>query len=270
MAVKKGRWITAMGKHIFIEDGQTLKQALEAQGQSGQSAQSGGVPQERAVKKETTVSYRDARNLYLGLGTREENAQQFFNGMYSNSEFAEGSLGKAFDDALTQDEKTAIKDYTEEEGSLNYKAINGYARGKRAKAPPEVQKRIDALDSAISKFELNEPINTFRNVKSSWFKAVFGDINPKDAEGMTITDPAFVSTSVAPRRDSSFGPLSIRITVPAGKGLGAYVANYSDLDYEQEFLLARNTTFRVAKVEMDGKKVARLDLELVKYGEDDR
>ena len=104
------------------------------------------------------------------------------------------------------------------------------------------------MDTAISKFELDEPIQVYRLVSNYGVEDFLNEIKKAYNNGTTFTDPAYASTSVV---DGSITGIEegfkFEITVPAGKGYGAWIAPYSPERYteQNEFLLARGTKFKV-------------------------
>lgn len=68
--------------------------------------------------------------------------------------------------------------------------------------------------------------------------------------GTEYTDPAFMSTSPFRGSTAVNKKCVMEISVPAGKGRGAYVNSLSGFqDEEYEFLLAQNSRFVVQSVE---------------------
>lgn len=53
MADKKGRWVTVMGRRIFIEDGKTLQESMEGSGASKTTNAEGGAGASAGAQKNT-------------------------------------------------------------------------------------------------------------------------------------------------------------------------------------------------------------------------
>ena len=178
---------------------------------------------------------------------------------------ADGTMFVDWEDDLDEDEKEAISQYT----TYNYRAINGYLRGKEGMSQWDVYKAqevVPVLEQAINRFELKDDIVVHRKMSADCIKMF--------KVGEVWQDDAFVSTtpikgSYEPHADDNeepedFGVIDMVIHVKAGKGVGAWVAPISELSEENEFLLNRGTKFRVKRISsnMDGKG-HRIELEVV-------
>lgn len=171
----------------------------------------------------------------------------------------EGELVR-WKNSLTEDELEGVQNYT---GS-GYTDMNRLLR--KGQTPvlartSTVEKRIADTESAIAKFELKEDIKTFRECSASMFGGLKTpeEINAK-FKGGTLTDKGFCSTSTKTNWDWG-GGIRLEITCKAGKGKGAYVGGdgVSKVKSESEFLLQRNTTFRVGGARWDnGQCVVQL------------
>gem|GEM_PF-6835288 len=114
-------------------------------------------------------------------------------------------------------------------------------------------KHNEQLDDVIQKYELQDNIRCYRAVKI--------DALPKfdkleDLIGKTYTDKSYMSTT--PTLDSRFITSDMeyifQITVPHGKGNGAYLENFTHVKNEHEFLLPRNCKFSIKGVRKEGKR----------------
>ena len=96
--------------------------------------------------------------------------------------------------------------------------------------------------------------------------AIFGgdktvaEINALAKAGARLTDKGFMSTSASEGAQFS-GRYRFVITIPAGTGRGAYVAPVSHYGSENEFLLQRNSTFKIVKA-VDAGRVIDVHLRL--------
>lgn len=161
----------------------------------------------------------------------------------------------------------------DEAHALRYFRGEGYRKVTpalyRGKASPDVQKRIDSLDSAMNRSHIQSDVVTHRGVtdirKLVGAKAAGGDLT-----GAQFTDKAFLSTSADQKIAKHFAvkgrltgdtrPTVFRYTVPKG----TKAITLSGSKHESELLLSRGLTFRVAKdhgVKDDG--IRYLDLEVV-------
>ena len=146
---------------------------------------------------------------------------------------------------LSNDEKMAIKDYTTQKIGMK---INNNIRDQKTLTEHE-KDIIKNLDKIISNYELKCDITIYRGIDNAKF---IQDLKQKKINE-TFGEKAFSSTSIL--HNSSYVRQNIKgvninyeliIKVPKGKGRGAYINTYSTKkDNEYEFLLARNTDFKV-------------------------
>lgn len=142
---------------------------------------------------------------------------------------------------LTGKEKDALSWYT---GSA-YASFNEALR----KGEPIHPNRLKSMDDAMAKSVLTEPITLSRGSSADLlgFKSTPSVAELKNLIGGEFVDKAFVSTSAKSGGGFS-GDIGYRITVPPGKGRGQYIKSISHFKSETEFLLNRNTKFRVTSV----------------------
>ena len=163
---------------------------------------------------------------------------------------------KKFDDSLESLEFSAIGAYTY--SRWTYK-LNNWLRGlsgKDVNLPKDsyetdvVKKITKHLDSAIDKYELRKPMVVYRSMRISALEHILSK-----GDG-TFTDNGYASTS-AMRNCFSLGDepaVTLVIKVPAGKGHGAWLKPHSKIPTENEFLLARGTTFKINTMNIDYDK----------------
>lgn len=152
-------------------------------------------------------------------------------------------------DVLTDKERSALAWYT---GS-SYGPFNESLRNDKPNHP----NRMKSMDEAIAKGVLNEPITVYRGSTADLlgFKSTPSMAELKSLVGGEFIDKAFVSSSAVKGQGSfTHKPIQYKITVPAGKGRGQYIRKLSQISPENEFLMKRNTKFRVTKVEESGGK----------------
>ena len=110
-----------------------------------------------------------------------------------------------------------------------------------------IRDMIGDIDSAISKFELKDPIRVYRTCERDVLDALRAE------PGAIFRDNAFVSTSALSKKVAS-GNVVMEINVPPGKGHGAWINPLSGaMDEEYEFLLPRGSEFRILGVEQRGE-----------------
>ena len=196
-------------------------------------------------------------------------------------------LNDPWSSALPQDERDAVHDYTKDRGARSFKAINtslrtgkwqvpshmGPAKAMTSQQKSDAKKQIGALDRAISKSTLPEPLVVHRG---SGPELVGGLTDPdaimKRYGNRVVKDKGFVSTSAVKgsEMDKTVGvpeeekarAVHYRITVPAGKGRGAYIAPISQFHAEEEFLLKRNAGYIVRGASKNERGVTVVDLQM--------
>ena len=208
-------------------------------------------------------------------GTREgvKKANKFF-----GTDSKRGAFNKWRGD-LTPDEYTAVRGYT----GLDWRQMGAYYSINLAlrmmKDGEDVdtglnnihtmgdtdrnllRKRIHSLDSAMAKAELQKPIVVHRGSDGSIFghrgsdgSMIDGLTDPaeimKRFGGRVVRDKGFTSTSAV--KGGQFArDIHFIITVPPGKGRGAFIAPISQKENENEFLLNRGSSFLVKKAYRD-------------------
>ncbi len=161
--------------------------------------------------------------------------------------------------SLEQEQKIAIGDYCADA----YYDINNYWRkwGDWEQINKDrVIRQTILLDKAIEDYDLKEPIKTYRAIKPEAFEQYWEDI--QSVVGTVYTDPAFMSTSPFMGSSAVNKDCIMELFIPAGKGRGAYINNLSGFqDEEYEFLLARDSRFRViAAEETQDKLTLRMEM----------
>ena len=152
----------------------------------------------------------------------------------------------------------AIHNYTGE----RYKWINEYLAKGETNLPSwyskkDIESDTRQIDYAISNFELKKPLTVYRSADTSMLgnsKMSYEQI--KALEGKTIPDKAYTSASTVrelPGEQTVGGDVSYVISVPSGKGVGAYIPHYSENPQEREFLIKRNSNYVVSKVTKDSQ-----------------
>ncbi len=99
------------------------------------------------------------------------------------------------------------------------------------------------LDSALSKFDLDKDIITYRGVTADALESSLGfapsaDYINKNLVGTVIKDRGFGSTSIDKMVTQDFDTDYVfKINVPKGKGRGAYIERMTQIPEQREFLL---------------------------------
>lgn len=156
--------------------------------------------------------------------------------------------------SLSQEQRKDIGDYCAD----GYADINNYWRkhGDWQNINAEkVLSQTNSIDSAIASYNLKESIKTYRAIKPEAFLDYADDI--QKIVGTEYTDSAFMSTSPFSGSTGVNKECIMEITVPAGKGRGAYINQLSGQhqDREYEFLLARNSRFKITSASTTEEKI---------------
>lgn len=164
---------------------------------------------------------------------------------FGTTEQADAFFGNNLD-GLTELEKDALNWYT---GGV-FESFNKALRN----GDPIHTNRLKSMDNAMAKSVLTEPITLSRGSTADLlgFKSTPTISELKELIGGEFVDKAFVSTS-AKKNGGFHGNIGYKITVPPGKGRGQYIEKISKYKggNEVEFLLNRNTKFRVTSVSGD-------------------
>lgn len=154
---------------------------------------------------------------------------------------------------LSQEEARAIGQYCAD----GYYDINNYWRkyGDWQDINAErVKHQTEMLDGVIARYDLKEPIKVYRAIQPEAFESYWDDI--QRIVGTEYTDAGFMSTSPIKTSTAVNKDCIMELFIPSGKGRGAYVNNVSGFqDEEYEFLLARDSKFRVIGAEETEEKL---------------
>lgn len=176
---------------------------------------------------------------------RRENPEEYqrLRDEYDKSQY------KTWHDALEGTESRAVMNYA----GPDYSSINGLLRHEmtenqvnlwNATCDMTVQDMVSDITSAIDKFELKAPIKVYRTCETDVLESLQTKV------GSIFHDNGFGSTT-AIREKKASGNIFMEITVPSGKGHGAWIAPIGQED-EYEFLLQRGTNYVVTDVGQDG------------------
>lgn len=175
------------------------------------------------------------------LGTREE-SDAFF-GVKSGGSYDE------WERDVTFEERYATQVYT----GTSYRRINRYLRTGEFGPydEQEIKTLVNDIDASIAKFDLKRGITVFRGAGSELIGGAKSVEEINAMKGTVVRDKGFFSTTTT--REKSFNGMKYEVKVPKGRGRGAWVAPISGIPSENEFLLKRNTNFRIAGGKMDSK-----------------
>lgn len=187
-----------------------------------------------------------------------DNCIKFSDGEKANDYFYNSDTYKKWFENLSENQQEAFLAYTDNSDDVNKycRKIGDY---KDIGNIDLLKEQIQEMDNAINSFTLESPIQLVRGVNYNAFNA--SDL--KELIGCDYTDPAFMSTSVTEKGSkASESDITMIIRIPSGKGLGAYINQVSVFEnIEHEFLLARNSKFKITNVVSEnGKEIVYMDL----------
>jgi hypothetical protein len=172
----------------------------------------------------------------------------------------------------TPDELKRVREYT----SNTYSYINDTLRGigRITKSDlQDVKKYEDAINRLIDKFELKDDIVVSRKVDIDAFGFKKGSRDERIQEflskkedfiGSIYNDKGFMSTSPLRKTWKGHGcDAEILITVPKGKGRGAYIAELSKYRDEYEFLLKSDSNLLITDVSVDQNGTILIHADLI-------
>lgn len=176
-----------------------------------------------------------------------------------------------WEQGLSADEVEAVKGYTDR----TYDIINTYLRNsKEAKYfksfnQEKIEKQIRGIDSAISRFELDKDITTYRGTNLLEFgRDVYTEDDLKQLIGKDIVLKGYTSTStdMSVANEDFDGEVIMECNIPHEKGVGAYMDYITEINNvpeerrESEFMLKRNTQIVINEVStrQDGKIIVKV------------
>ena len=190
--------------------------------------------------------------------THYQDAYSFFG---VNDQFSPDAMFPNWQGFINSAERQAVIDYT---GSA-YSSINNQLRQNGYDtAPTGLKEKIDRIDAAIAKFTLDKTLTVIRGSSAHLVGGytTAAEINA-NLKGAIVRDKGFMSTSAV--TGSEFpGQIKYEITVPKGKGRGAFVAPISQYHTENEFLLKRGSLFKVLGAHTDTHGQITVRLRVVK------
>ncbi|MBQ6416313.1 MAG: hypothetical protein IJJ65_08710 [Butyrivibrio sp.] len=142
-------------------------------------------------------------------------------------------------EVLTTEEIRAIKKYSynsfDKKPNRFYERLNAMLRGRKTYEQDMLAKYADTISEAIGKHTLQQPIICYRG----------SDIDITDGFHVddTIVSSQFISTSLVETKAFSY-KYKYTIYAPAG-ARGAYIEEISRFPKQREFLIDRNTRFRL-------------------------
>ena len=161
-------------------------------------------------------------------------------------------------DEISSDSKEALDYYTQD----GYYDINDYLKGnyKEYEQGPEIIKQID---SAISKYKMEEDYTLYRGVHKEALKGLnVGDnYNPKEYLSTSLNEK--IGTKYAEDQGSNGALIKINASKEKTEGIfiGVNSASYYD---ESEFLLKHNSNMKITKIYKGKNDIIVYEMEIVK------
>ena len=185
--------------------------------------------------------------------------------MNNNNNALEDYSKNVWQPTLTEHEKDIIVRYTKNESGV----INPILNKGAIQLDDTVRDVVETLSNAISKFELEYDITVFRGVSKNEYEQIIAG----HSEYRTKTFLSFKSTSLDsseadnfstfPYIDSPYEGMKkhILIVYVPKYSRGAYLGDLSDAQNEKEFLLDKDTSYRVVDiVSNDGTNFAIIEV----------
>ena len=147
-----------------------------------------------------------------------------------------------FEDSVSTDEAKSIAFYSH----TGDKQINSILRS--GIADDDIKSYVQDLDNIISRFEVPEDVSLYRGSNLDFLYREFNINNLEDLLGKSYIDKGYTSTSII--LDNAFlnKDAVFEIKLPGGKGRGAFISSFSRHFDELEFLLKRNTKFKIVDI----------------------
>ena len=147
-----------------------------------------------------------------------------------------------FEDSVSTDEAKSVAFYSH----TGDKHINSILR--TGIADDDIKSYVQDLDNIISRFEVPEDVSLYRGSNLDFLYREFNINNLEDLLGKSYIDKGYTSTSII--LDNAFlnKDAVFEIKLPGGKGRGAFISSFSRHFDELEFLLKRNTKFKIVDI----------------------
>lgn len=180
------------------------------------------------------------------------NAKMFSNGCQANDYYSSRFFDKNYWDSLSDSQRLAVNKYSEQ----YYASMNRVLRGQQS-AKDEVKNIIQNCTSALENSRFSEDVFVHRGVESNSLHKILGvgKADLRDSEilrnlkGTLFTEKGFFSSACV--EDEAWGGgVKMHIFCPKGTK-GMYIDPISSCHGEHEFLLQRNSTFRILDLKTD-------------------
>lgn len=161
---------------------------------------------------------------------------------------------------LTEDEKTAIKDYTLDDKGI----LNKILLSPSANPIDEIKNTIENISSAINKFDFNEELTLYRGVGKDEYDFITNGNVVKtflNFKSTSLSNEVATNFSVINRLNNTTNRNHIIIVKTKPNTKGAYIGYLSNAENEQEYLLDKGSKFNlIEEYESDNYKVAIIEV----------
>ena len=247
----------ANGKYITVPASMTYEEWYETFVDGGDKS-SFAVVDDNKHQKRGDLQISDEGDIIKKVTFREFQSGNEVNDFFYYDDEKRGLLVKKnssygiWESGLSANQKAAVSEYS----AGGYSDLNNYLRRtndwEHIDAPMMEMFKAN-LQSVTSSFELKEPIKVYRYTGID----TFGKKSIKELVGTEFTDNGFMSTSPALEGIESAiitgKDILLEISVPNGKGYGAYINNLSTMkNREYEFLFNCGSKFDIVSVDTSG------------------
>lgn len=215
------------------------------------------IQEYREKERRRAAKLRELRKKEIGEFTKSGNGN-----ILERAEFNSGAASDKFfekqTEYLTEHKIGKTFNYWSDKGSA---PINKVLRGQYSSILPEeyVNATVSAgeMKAYISNQALAQDIRVYRVMDKRFFEAGLKDGVYSD-KGFTATSTLFEKVAEGDPKYSE--PIWMEITVPAGKGQGAYIKGASEFPEEYEYLIQCGSSFDVIgeRIDENGKRIMRL------------
>lgn len=196
------------------------------------------------------LSYGEWYEKYVDVSNEKEytnNKQAFehtkeFQSFQEFEDFVGSDTLFDFEESISLSEGNSIEFYSHTgDVRINHLLRSGFIND-------EIKEHVENLDNVISMFEIPGDISVYRGSNLDFLYNKFNTNNLKELIGKSYTDKGYTSTSILINKAFLDKEAIFEIRVPGGKGRGAFISSFSRHFDEYEFLLKRDTKFKIVEV----------------------
>ena len=254
------------GRPVYAEGGESKADAIKRR--FGETGKGKNLNPQNNTNNENNVKPNNIHKNISETKTSERkngkgNSQENTNSSISSKEVIKQSAN--FVNSLNEDEKTAIKVYTDDN---EYTKINGYLRGDLKTLNKNNQKTIETLNNIMEKAEIQNDMTLYRGVRPDFVEKALNDKSfkqkfkntyfeqPTEADiklmkdhfiGKHFTEKGFMSTSYDKTKALEH---EIMLTVRAPKGTKAINVSPLSTHDEAEMLINKGYTCKISDMQI--------------------